>query len=187
MGNAVVMVCDMQNDIARFHQRPEEADRLVGEIGKFIAWAREQGMPVIYSCVGYRPDYVDVIPRLAAPIKEFGLLVAGTPGCAVIDELAPKEGDVLLTRRRSSSFYGTDLDLILRSLDVDTIILTGMSTQRVVESTARSASDRDLRVLVVEDCCSADSQELHDGALRAIADWFGEVGSAEEIMKQFTS
>ncbi|MFD4506229.1 cysteine hydrolase family protein [Streptomyces sp. NPDC058457] len=187
MGNAVVIVCDMQNDIARFHTGGEEMERLITAIKELTDWAREQGITVVYSCVGYRPGYVDVIPQLADQLKRHKLLAEGTWGTAVLDGLAPQDGDVMLMRRRSSSFYGTDLDLVLKALDADTVILTGVSTHRVVESTARDASDRDLRVLVASDCCGSNDQEFHDASLRAIADWFGKVHTSEEIMKELAS
>ncbi|KAK9321301.1 Isochorismatase-like protein [Lipomyces orientalis] len=68
-------------------------------------------------------------------------------------DVAPCEGDVLVTKRRVSAFTGSDLDVVLRSLEVESIVLVGVATSGVVLSTVRQAADLDFRVTVLEDLC----------------------------------
>jgi nicotinamidase-related amidase len=77
--------------------------------------------------------------------------------------------------------YQTDLELVLRSLGSQTLIYTGMSTARVVESTVREAHNRDFQNIVVSDATTATSAELHEAALRSMGDWFAQIKTAAEV------
>ena len=179
-----LLILDMQNDICNFHGRNEGLQRLIGSIRSFSDWARTAKIPHIYSRVAYRPSYVDGMPRVPF-VKERHLLDETQPGSWFIDELAPRDADIVVTRRRVSAFYNTDLEVVLKGLTINTLLFTGMSTARVVESTAREASDRDYRAVVISDACSADTQEKHENALKSIADFFGEVMTMEAAKKAF--
>lgn len=181
-----LLVLDMQNDICEFHGRDEHLQHLIANIKSFSSWAREQQIPVIYSRVAYRPSYIDGLPRAPSFIKERGLLDETKPGTAVVAELAPQKGDIDIVRRRVSAFYNTDLEVVLRGLKAHTLLLTGMSTARVVESTARDANDRDYRAVVVSDACGADTIEKHENALKSIADFFGDVMTMAAVKKTFS-
>lgn len=180
---AALLILDMQNDIRQFHGKPEELKQLIGNIKSLADWARSAGITVIHSRVAFRPSYVDCMPHAAAFLKERNMLNESLPGSASIPELAPQPGDIDIVRRRVSAFYNTDLEVVLRGLKANTLLLTGMSTARVVESTARDANDRDYNAIVVSDCCDADTHEKHENALKAIADFFGKVMTAEEVKK----
>ena len=175
-------VLDMQNDILGFQPDKAKVQEVVATIGHMASWARKAKIPVIYSRVAYRSTYIDTLPQLPA-IKEYRMLDETQSGSAVIDELAPQDGDIVIVKRRINAFYNTDLELVLRALKVNTLLYTGISTARVVESTARAASDRDFRNIVVSDACSADTPEKHQNALDSIADFFGEVTSAQEAIR----
>lgn len=179
-----LLVLDMQNDICNFHGRNADLERLISNIRSFSAWARTANIPHIYSRVAYRPSYIDGMPRMPI-VKERHILDETQPGSWFIDELAPKENDVVVTRRRVSAFYNTDLEIVLKGLKIHTLLFTGMSTARVVESTAREASDRDYRAVIISDACSADTVEKHENALKSIADFFGEVTTMEAAKKAF--
>ena len=181
-----LLVLDMQNDICEFHGRNEHLQHLIANIKSFSDWARGSKIPVIYSRVAYRPSYIDGLPRAPAFIRERHLLDETQRGSAVVDELAPQKGDIDIVRRRVSAFYNTDLEVVLRGLKVHTLLLTGMSTARVVESTARDANDRDYRAVVIADACAADTTEKHENALKSIADFFGEVITMEAAKKAFS-
>ena len=181
-----LLVLDMQNDICNFHGRNEDLDRLIKNIRSFSEWARTVNIPHIYSRVAYRPSYVDNMARAPAFVKERRLLDETQPGSWFIDELTPQAHDIVVTRRRVSAFYNTDLEVILRGLKAHTLLFTGMSTARVVESTARDANDRDYRAVVISDACSADTKEKHENALKSIADFFGEVMTMEAAKKAFS-
>jgi nicotinamidase-related amidase len=75
--------------------------------------------------------------------------------------LAPRQGDILVTKRRVSAFAGSDLDVVLRSLEVDHLVLTGIATSGVVLSTTRQAADLDYRLTIVSDACADADPEVH--------------------------
>lgn len=179
--NTALLVLDMQNDVMKF-QPAETLPLLFDRISRVIAWARNGNIPVIYSRVAYRSSYVDTLPQLPA-IKEYHLLDETQPGSAVVEALKPQDNDVSIIKRRVSAFYNTDLELVLRSLGVRTLLYTGVSTARVVESTARCASDRDFRNIVISDGCAADTPEKHENALKSIQDFFGTVMTFNEMVK----
>lgn len=179
-----LLVLDMQNDIMGF-QPKETLPGVIGVIGQLVHAAREAGVPVIYTRVAFRPTYLDALPQLPA-LKQYRMLDETQPGSAIIDELAPQPSDVVVLKRRVSAFYNTDLDLVLRALGIGTLIYTGISTDRVVESTARAASDRDYRNIVVSDGCAAATPERHRAALDSIADFFGEVATSQAVLSRFS-
>lgn len=78
------------------------------------------------------------------------------------DNLAPKEGEIVVTKHRVSAFAGTDLAMVLRASEIDTLVLFGIATSGVVLSTLLEASDRDFRLAVIKDCCADLDSGLHD-------------------------
>jgi nicotinamidase-related amidase len=122
-------------------------------------------MKVIYIQVGFRPGLPEVSTRnpLFASIKnspQHQKLFQGDIG-AIHSAVAPVEGDIIVTKHRVSAFEGTDLAMILRANDIDTLFLFGIATSGVVLSTMLHAEDTDYRVLVISDCCADIDQELH--------------------------
>jgi nicotinamidase-related amidase len=183
---AALLVLDMQNDIVNFHGKNEHLTHLIENIKDFAAWARSHDIPVIHSRVAFRAGYLDAPPHHIPLLRERRILDETQPGSWFIEELAPQQGDIVLPpRRRVDAFYNTDLEVVLRRLQVHTLLFTGMSTARVVESTARAASDRDYRAIILSDGCSADTREKHENALKSIADFFGQVMTIEAAKKAF--
>jgi ureidoacrylate peracid hydrolase len=95
----------------------------------------------------------------------------------------PEPGEPIVVKHRYSAFVDTDLQLILRSKGISSVILTGVATNVCVESTARDAFMRDYYVTFASDCSATFTQEKHDATLRNMADHFGVVATSEEIME----
>jgi nicotinamidase-related amidase len=91
--------------------------------------------------------------------------VLGTAGHEFVDELRPRAGEFVVPKWRSSAFWGTNLDLLLRSNGIKTLVVTGCTTEGCVESTARDAMFNDYHVVVVEDCVASDDRAQHDASL----------------------
>jgi len=126
---------------------------------------RSLGMPVIYVQVGFRPKFPEISSRnsLLSAIKnspQRQQLFVG-PASAIHASVAPEADDITVTKHRVSAFTGTDLDMILRAKDIDTLILFGISTSGVVLSTVRHAADADYRLMVIKDCCADQDAEVH--------------------------
>lgn len=184
MQGVVLLVIDMQNDMFVLNERGRQVERLIETISELVRWARSKAIPIIYTRVAFRPSYVDGLPH-APHIKERHLLCETARGSQVLAELEPTPDDFVVVKRRTSVFYGTDLDVLLRALGTHTLLFTGYSTARAIESTVREAHNRDLRCVVASDGCWARTQELHDNALKSMADWFAKVMTAKEIQEQF--
>jgi nicotinamidase-related amidase len=133
-------------------------DHLNRAIGK----ARAADLPVIYVIVGFRPGF----PEVSSRNKTFGALAAGNrfaddSATEIHPDVAPLPGDIVVTKRRVSAFSGSDLEVVLRSADVDTLVLTGIATSGVVLSTLRQAADLDYRLTVLSDACLDADPEVH--------------------------
>jgi nicotinamidase-related amidase len=149
---------------------------MIPRLGRLIAVARRVRVPVVYIQMTVLPGRRSESPaqirfnlrlHLASHGETAPLLytVEGTPGHAIVPALAPKPGDWIVRKYRSSGFWGTNLDLLLRSNDVETVVMTGCTTEGCVESTARDAMFNDYYVVVAEDCVASDDPRQHDASL----------------------
>lgn len=153
---SALLVMDFQTAIvARF---ATGQDQLLEATAEAVAAARKAGIRVIYVVVGFRPGFPDISPRN----KAFSAVKAG--GGLAVDvhpRLAPIGDEVIVTKHRVGAFLGTDLEMILRSNDIDTLVLCGIATSGVVLSTVRYASDADYRLFILRDCCSDMDGEVN--------------------------
>lgn len=99
----------------------------------------------------------------------------------IIAELTPKPQDIVFHKRRPDGFIGTDLDLMLRSNGIKTILIGGVATEGGVEGTARSARNLGYDVVVLKDCVGSRNRELHELALKLMEQTFFEVATAADI------
>lgn len=102
---------------------------------------------------------------------------AGTAGHEIVDELKPLPDELVVPKWRSSGFWGTNLDLLLRSNGIQTVVVTGCTTEGCVESTARDALFNDYYVVVAEDCVASDDREQHDASMLLMRHRFDVVSS----------
>jgi nicotinamidase-related amidase len=140
------------------------ADELVERAADAISQARKAGVKIVYVRVAFTPQDYAAIPthsKTFARLGGGGYLVDGTPEAAVHPDLAPKDGDVVVTKTRVGAFSTTNLANFLNPRNIDNLILAGISTSGVVLSTLRDASDRDYRMLVLSDCCADPHAEVH--------------------------
>jgi nicotinamidase-related amidase len=158
---SALLVMDFQTAIVAMI--PTVTEALLARTAGLIDAARNAEMKVIYVVVGFRADYPEASPRNKnlSFVVGSGQFVEGAAGSKVHTAVAPKPGDVVVTRHRRSAFTGTDLDLILRSNGIETLVLAGIATSGVVLSTVGHAADADYRLVVVTDCCSDGDAEVH--------------------------
>ena len=97
-------------------------------------------------------------------------------------QVRPRPDEVIVTKHRYGAFESTDLDLVLRSRGIRTVIMTGVATNVCVETTARQAFLRDYYVVFLSDCTATYSQAQHDATLFNIDQFFGEVAASEDVM-----
>jgi len=138
---------------------------LLPRAANVLKQARSSGVTVIYVQVGFRPNFPEISPRNAAfsavrnSAQRQQLFIG--PAREIHAAVAPEADDIIVTKHRVGAFAGTDLDMILRAKDIDTLILFGISTGGVVLSTLRHAADADYRLIVIKDCCADQDAGVH--------------------------
>ncbi len=163
--HTAVLSMDCQTGIVSLYAR-EDKDGFLTRAASALNHARSKGMTVIHVQVGFRPGLPEVSSRnpLFAAIKssaQHQKLFEGALG-AIPPAIAPKEGEIVVTKHRVSAFAGTDLAMVLRANDIDTLVLFGIATSGVVLSTLLEAADADFRLAVIKDCCVDLDSSLHD-------------------------
>ncbi|MGW6361325.1 cysteine hydrolase family protein [Streptomyces sp. NPDC055092] len=174
-----LLVLDLINEIVHpdgkyaadgYHEQAVER-HVIQHTADAIARARAAGIPVIYVVVGFTEGY----PQwpAASPVFEKTRsdkrLLLGSWATQVHDALAPMPGEPVVAKHRISPFHGTNLEVLLRTQGIDTLLLTGVSTELVVLTTAQAAHDRDYRVQVLEDATLASDSEIHEAALKVLS------------------
>jgi len=142
--------------------------------------ARRNNLPVVFVRLGFRADYADVLsvaPRIAR-LKAHEAAVLGTWGTEFPTLLAPREEDLVVTKQCVNPFYGTSLLNWLLSRRITRVVIGGVATNLVVESTARAADDAGLAVTVLEDCCASPNPTWHAFSIENMIPLFGEVSSS---------
>ena len=144
-----LVIINMTNDLIGW----EGVEALVPRLGRVLKAARARGMTVIYSSLAFCAGGTDTgqMGRFWEPIGSGKILTQDTPGVEVCAELAPSQGDIVLQRNRYSAFYNTELDSLLRSRGIDTVVIGGYSTNFCCDSTARDANFRDYNVVFLSD------------------------------------
>jgi nicotinamidase-related amidase len=177
-----LLLMDFQRMVVDSYAVDKEA--LLGRVKRLAMTARNSGAMVIHVVVGFQLSYPEVSGRnpIFSSLKAAGLLATGHPTTEIHPELTPQPGDVVVTRQRVSAFTGTNLDMILRSNNIDTILLTGILTQGVVLSTLRHASDMDYRAVVVADGCSDKDPEVQRVLMEKIFPFQARVETVEEVI-----
>jgi biuret amidohydrolase len=180
VGRPALLVIDMQHDFLD-QGVPLEAvggRDIIPAVAAMVAAAREARIPVIFTQEAHRPGRVDAgreaDPGMGkdhwyaggsdqVPLPEH--CVEGTRGIEIVDEVGYEPGDLRITKRRFNCFLGTDLDLLLRGLKVETLLVTGVDTNVCVLWTVGEGFQLDYHMRVLEDCVAGTSPEEHEAAL----------------------
>jgi nicotinamidase-related amidase len=155
-----------------------------------LAAFRTQRLRVVFLTVGpWLEDGRDFVSSFAKGYDEIegrsgkrSLFPVGSREHRVIDELEPRQGELVINKTSSSPFTTTGIDLSLRQLEIDTVVCTGVVTDACVATTARDASDHGYKVVMVDDACAAIEPEMHHAALRSHAVWAGVVRSTADVI-----
>jgi gluconolactonase len=189
---SALIIQDLQNDVitegGAFADSgaPEHAKRqnVVENTRRLAGAARNAGMPVIH--VHYIVEEGAAGLKQNAPlfvgVKEANALVRGTWGAAPVDGLEPQPGDHVVEKMRMNGFYDTRLDILLRGLGAETLVITGAWTNMSIEHTARHGADAGYEVVVVSDCTSTTGDEWQDAALNYAMTNVGRVADTDEVV-----
>ncbi len=185
-----VLSMDCQAGIVSIYTR-DAKDVFLLRVASVLSHARAAGMTVIHIQVGFRPG----LPEISSRNALFGAVKSSEqhqklfrePLGAFPDAISPRGDEIVITKRRISAFAGTDLAILLRANDIDTLVLMGIATSGVVLSTLTEASDADYRVAVIGDCCADLDSALHDCLLQRFFPTRGPVFSAESFIAALES
>jgi gluconolactonase len=188
---AALIIQDLQNDViiegGAFADSGAPAhatsQNVVANVAGLADAFRSAGRPVIHVWYIVEKDAAGL--RLNAPlfegVKESDALVRGTWGAAPAEGLEPKDGDHVVEKMRMNGFYATTLDILLRGLDVSTIVVSGAWTNMSIEHTARHGADAGYNVVVPSDGTSTVDDEWQHAALNYAMTNVGQVATCAEI------
>jgi nicotinamidase-related amidase len=174
---ALVLI-DLQNAVLGMNPMPYTAAQVVENSRKLAETFRAHGAPVIYV-------RVDLNDFMNFPVDQPHNM-GDKPLPAVASEIAPsagfQPGDILVTKRHWGAFAGTDLEQQLKTRGIDTVVLTGISTNIGVESTARQGTGLGFAFVVVEDACAAQDTEQHGFSFEKIFPRLARVRTTDEVL-----
>lgn len=159
-----LLIIDMQNDFTSTHavNPVVGAQAVITPLTNLLSLFREKRLPIFHIVRIHEPDGSDVEWFRAEKFKSTPFAVRGTHGAAVIDELTPVPGEHLIEKVRMSAFIGTTLDLILRTLGVNTVVVGGIQTPNCVRTTVFDAMAYNYETILVDDATGAQTKEIHE-------------------------
>jgi nicotinamidase-related amidase len=197
---SALLIIDMQNDFCAVGGTSAEAggdvsmfQEIVPRIAQVAATARTHGIPVIHARMVTLPNGAsDSIAWLRLKLRAnrnygqeavstYEFAIAGTCGAEIVAELAPQGGDIVVDKFRSSALHATALDDILRAHRIQTVVVTGCTTEGCVESTVRDLTFHDYIPVVLADCVASDHRDLHEASLSVMGAYRADIATAAEV------
>lgn len=168
MTDTALLLIDMQNESSFGIEGMEEA---LDNAALVLTACRQNKIPVLYSRHTHRPDGLDA--SLGEPIPENGSIsyCLGTVAVEICEKVKPKPDEPVIDKHRWSSFFATELDLLLRKRDVKNLIIGGFVTDGCVLNTVYDAFFRDYRVILVKDMMAASNKLAHATSIINMANW----------------
>ncbi len=200
-----LLVIDMQNGFCSLGGSYEKyggnigADldayrKIIPNIVRLVTTSRELGIPVFYTQQVREESGIDlftklhrIVPERRAEFLRIPACIRGTWDAEIIDELKPQEGDHIVVKRRDSAFQDTELDLWLRSIYADTVIITGVDTVICVENTLEDAFNIGYDVILVEDATASSWSRIGEATVRKVAASYGWVIKTERLIEMLRS
>ncbi len=181
---AAVLSMDLQAAIVSIYTKGQ--NEFLPRIASVLGAARARGLKVIHVQVGFRPGLPEISARnvLFAAIKsnpQWQQVFQGPSG-GIHPEVAPQGDEIVVTKHRISAFAGTDLEMILRAGEIDTLVLLGIATSGVVLSTLLHAVDADYRIIVVKDGCADLDAGVHSTLVDKVFPRLASVTTAAELI-----
>ncbi|MBN1862528.1 MAG: cysteine hydrolase [Dehalococcoidales bacterium] len=197
VSKSMLLMLHCQNDIVKPEGKfavsgmPDQVAKhnLLERWASIVAAGRSAGMRVGYVNNVLRPGFPELGERpfpLMRGTKGYNAFLRGTWGAEVADEIKPQPDDLVIVNFNSSAFSYTELDLILRHAKIERLFLAGVATTFVVNSTARYGAELGYEITVLEDCCTAFSDELHDFEVANVLPHFAEIIRADDFIVALT-
>jgi nicotinamidase-related amidase len=184
-------------DVQNYGLDPKETANEQERWAPFYARMHDLVMPNLRGLQeSFRTAGIDVIHARIACLLEDGrdrslsqkmpgwnnlLMPLDTDASQIVDAVAPLPGEIVVTKTTDSALTGTNLRLVLTNMGIRNVIVTGIYTDQCVSSTVRSLADESFNVILIEDCCAAGTDELHDQELAILNMIYCHVMSREEL------
>jgi nicotinamidase-related amidase len=167
MKPAIIVVDMLKDNLKESSRNPyfQEGRAIIPNLQKLLEESRKRQFPIIFACDSFLKD--DFIFKGRMKVHS----LRGTKGAEVVDDLKPEPIDIILPKRRFSAFFKTDLDQTLRVLGVDTIVVTGITTEVCVLMTVMDGLSHDFSAILLEDCSSSRKKEFHQECLNLYRDF----------------
>lgn len=198
--STALLVIDVQNDVfarrGNFEKKGRslsKGDMILRKLKMIIQEARKANVRVTYTQSGDMRDHISnsaawlywtmKLHEVDHPDRIPEHCLEGTWGYQIADEIKPLDNEIVIRKNRPSAFIGTNLDMILRSNGIRTVVVTGLITEGCVDSTARDALFRDYFVVVLEDCVDSVWEDLHEAALKIMRRLWFDVVSSDQVVE----
>ena len=163
---------------------------VIPSIQKLLACFRTLGSPIVFTASGTEVGNGRDLPCWARAFDEVGLATLGTriwpsvddPSWQIDEALKPHPGEPVLSKFSAGTFATTGLEQRLRNQGVESVVVTGVSSDVCVTTTAREAADRSFQTIMVSDGCTTLSEQMHQASLETFNIAFGWVRTAEEVV-----
>jgi nicotinamidase-related amidase len=188
LNNTALVIHDMQNDFLKESLAKPEMAAVVRRVRALIDQAHLLPIPVIYTRVEMDPSVgypAEREPYLRSPGG--GICFKNTQGSEIIESLKPTPADFIITKVRSSAFYCTQMDALLRIKGIWILIVVGGSTNWGVEWLARDAKARDIVCVALRDCTYSSTPEIQEASLANIDSFLGYVMDSVEVSKTLST
>jgi nicotinamidase-related amidase len=191
--HTALLVIDVQNTYLEIDSDRLEAERwapfrqrmnskVIPNTAKLIADCRARGVEVIFARIAcLKNDGRDRSLSQKKPGFNYLLLPKDRADSQMVPELTPEDDDIVVLKTTDSALTGTNLRLLLRNMNIKDVIVAGIFTDQCVSSTVRSLADESFGVVVVDDCCAAATDELHQSELHIINMIYCHVVQAEDV------
>jgi nicotinamidase-related amidase len=191
--SVALIVIDMQRDFAEpggfgesLGNDVSHVTAIVSDVKRLIEGFRAAGLPVIHTQECHRPDLSDLPPakrNRGTPTLRIGdvgpmgrILISGEPGTAILPELAPIDGEIVIEKPGKGAFYATPLGETLKARGIEQLVFAGVTTEVCVQTTMREANDRGYECLLVEEATASYFPHFKQAALDMIRAQGGIVG-----------
>lgn len=187
MHHPALLIIDMQNDFVEEGAllRVAQAETVIPKIQDVLWYFRSKNLPIFHVLRVHRADGSDVEITRADLFSEHPFAVKGTHGAEEVAELTSLPGEYVIEKTRMSAFIGTELDLMLKTLGADGVVVCGIQTPNCIRTTVFDAIAYNYPVILVADATGAQSEDIHDANLRDMANIGVTITNAQDILSLF--
>jgi ureidoacrylate peracid hydrolase len=193
-GRTVLVNIDLQNDFlhpdgwyAKSGIDISHMQRVIEPAKELVVACRRRGVPVVWTRHGtHGIEDGGPFMELRPALREGGLRI-GTWGYEILPELEPRAEDWFVEKNRLSAFFQTNLELVLRGLGAETVLLAGVLTNQCVGATCKDALFRDFKPVVVEEATGTTLPHLHGPAIEMIRVGWGQVNTLEQTLAELAA